>query len=117
VSEREAGHHRYYRADKTTMVWPRQKDARGENAKINYGLDTTGQKEKRTSKKNVDGRSSSSHDNRKFRNRSVQELRRMAFGFRKTATAVKNRTDREIEMSLVEKKKKKISCRGREIYV
>jgi len=30
------------------MVWPRQKDARGENAKINYGLDTTGEKEKKT---------------------------------------------------------------------
>jgi len=39
------------------MVRPRQKDARGENTKINYGLDTTGEKEKRTSKKNVDGRS------------------------------------------------------------
>jgi len=41
------------RAEKTTMVWPRQKDARGENTKINYGLDTKGEKEKRTSKKNV----------------------------------------------------------------
>ena len=28
------------------MVWPRQKDARGENTKINYGMDTTGEKEK-----------------------------------------------------------------------
>ena len=33
------------------MVWPRQKDARGENTEINYGMDTTGEKEKRTSKK------------------------------------------------------------------
>jgi len=56
-------------AEKTTMVWPCQKDARGENTKINYGLHTTGEKEKRTSKKNVDGRSTSSHDNKKFRNR------------------------------------------------
>ena len=65
---------------KPTMVWPRQKDARGENTKINYGLDTTGEKEKRTSKKNVGG-STSSHENKKQRG--------MAFGFRKTATAVK----------------------------
>ena len=40
-----------------TLVWPCQKDARGENTKINYGMDTTGEKEKRTSKKNVGGRS------------------------------------------------------------
>ena len=33
------------------MVWPRQKDARGKNTKINYGVDTTGEKEKRTFKK------------------------------------------------------------------
>ena len=49
------------------MVWPCQKDARGENTEINYGLDTVGEKEKRTPKKNVDGRSTSSHDNKKFR--------------------------------------------------
>ena len=73
----------------TTMVWPRQKDARGENIKINYGLDTTGEKEKRTSKKNVEGRSTSSRDNKKFRKRSIEKQRGMAFGFRKTATAVK----------------------------
>ena len=36
------------------------------NTKINYVLDTTKEKEKRTSKKNVDGRSTSSHDNKKF---------------------------------------------------
>jgi len=70
--------------------------ARGENIKIKYGLDTTGEKEKRTSEKNVDERSTSSHDNKKFRTRSMEKQRRMAFGFRKTATAVKkkNRTDR-----------------------
>ena len=90
-SEREAGHRRSYRAEKTTMVWPRQKDARGENTKINYGLDTTGEKEKRTSKKNVNGRSTSSHDNKKFRTRSMEKQRGMAFGFRKTATAVKKK--------------------------
>ena len=32
------------------------------NTKINYGLDTTGEKKKRTSKKNVDGRSTSRLD-------------------------------------------------------
>ena len=75
------------------MVWPRQKDARGENTKINYGLDSAGGKKKRTSKKNVDGRSTSSHDNKKFRTRSMEKQRGMVFGFRETATAVK-RPDR-----------------------
>jgi hypothetical protein len=41
-----------------------------------------------TSKKNVDGRSTSSHDNKKFRKSSMEKQRGMAFGFRKTATAV-----------------------------
>jgi hypothetical protein len=40
------------------------------------------------SKKNVDGRSTSSHDSEKFRTRSMEKQREMAFGFRKTATAV-----------------------------
>jgi len=52
------------------MVWPRQKDARGQNIKINYGMHTTGEKEKRKSKKNVDGRSTSSHGNNKLRCKS-----------------------------------------------
>jgi len=65
-----------------------EKDARGKNAKINYGLDTMGEKERRTSKINVDGRSTSSHDNKKFRTRSMEKERGMAFGFQKTATAV-----------------------------
>jgi hypothetical protein len=60
----------------------------GENTKINYGMGTTGEKKKRKSKKNVDGRSTSSHDNKKFRNKSMEKQRGMAFGFRKTATAV-----------------------------
>jgi hypothetical protein len=70
------------------MVWPHQTDAGGENTKINYGMDTTGQKEKRTSKKNVDVRSTSGPDNKKFRTRSMEKQGGMAFGFRKTATAV-----------------------------
>ena len=41
MSEREAGHHRHYREEKTAVVWPRQKDARGENTKINYGMEAT----------------------------------------------------------------------------
>ena len=65
-----------------------KRDARGENTKINYGLDTTGEKEKKTSKKNVDGRSTSSHNNKKFRTRSMEKQRGMAFGFQKKATAV-----------------------------
>jgi hypothetical protein len=64
------------------------KDAGGDNTKINYGMDTAGEKEKRTSKKNMDGMSKSSHDNKKFRTRSMEKQRGMAFGFRKTATAV-----------------------------
>ena len=71
------------------MVWMRQKDARGENTKINYGLDTTEEEENRTSKKNVIGRSTSNHDKKKFRTRSMEKQRGMAFDFRKTATAVK----------------------------
>jgi hypothetical protein len=35
----DTGHHI---EEKTTMVWPRQKNAGGENTKINYGMDTTG---------------------------------------------------------------------------
>ena len=50
-------------------------------------MDITGEKEKRTSKKNVDGRSTSSHDNKKFGTRSVEKQRGMAFGFGKMATA------------------------------
>jgi len=45
----ETEHPRYYRAEKTAMVWSRQKVARGENTKINCGLDTTGEREKRGS--------------------------------------------------------------------
>src|SRR5215510_4192140 len=81
--------HRHNRKEKTTMVWPHKKDARREDPKINYGVDTRGEKEKRTPKKNVDGRSTSSHDIKKPRIRSVEKQGGMTFGFRKTATAVK----------------------------
>jgi len=40
------------------------------------------------SRKNVDGRSTSSRDNKKFGTGSMKKQRGMAFGFRKTATAV-----------------------------
>jgi hypothetical protein len=56
-------------------------------------MDTTREKKERASKKNVDGRSTSSHDNKKFRTRSIEKLGAMAFGFRKTATIV-IKTDR-----------------------
>jgi hypothetical protein len=52
-------------------------------------MDTTEEKEKRTPKENMDGRSTSSNDNKKFRTKSMEKQREMAFGFRKTATAVK----------------------------
>jgi hypothetical protein len=71
------------------MVWPRHKDTGRQNTKINYGMDTTGQKEKGTPKKNMDGRSTGSHDNKEFRTRSIEKQRGTAFGFRKTATDVK----------------------------
>jgi hypothetical protein len=63
------------------MVWTRQEDIKGENTKISYGIDTRGEKKKRTSKKNVDGRSTSNHDNKKFITRSVEKQGGMAFGF------------------------------------
>ena len=53
--------------------------------RINNGMDTTGKKKKRTSKKNVDRRSTSSHGNKEFGTRSMEKQRRMDFGFRKTA--------------------------------
>jgi hypothetical protein len=53
-------------------------------------LNTTGEKEKGTSKKNVNRRSTGSHDNKKFRTRSMEKQGGMAFGFRKTATGVIN---------------------------
>jgi len=52
-------------------------------------MDTTGEKDKMMSKKNVDGRSTSSHDNKKFRTNSMEKQRGMAFGFQKMMTAVK----------------------------
>ena len=51
-------------------------------------MDTRGKKKKRTSKKNVDGRCTSIHENKTFRSRSVVKQKGMVFGFRKTATAV-----------------------------
>ena len=56
--------------------------------KIKYGVETRGKKKKRTSKKNGDGRCTSSHGNKTFRSRSVVKQKGMVFGFRKTATAV-----------------------------
>jgi hypothetical protein len=51
-------------------------------------MDTRGEKKKRMSQKNVDGRSTSSHDNNKFRTRSLEKQGGMVFGFRKKAKAV-----------------------------
>jgi hypothetical protein len=87
-----------------TMVWQHETDARGENTKINYGMDIRGETKKRTSKKNVDGRSTSSHDREKFRTRSMEKRRGMAFGSWKTVTAVTKpdrQTDRHCLLSSV----------------
>jgi hypothetical protein len=51
-------------------------------------VDTRRKKKKRTSKKNVDGRCTNSHENETFRSRSVVKKKGMVFGFRKTATPV-----------------------------
>jgi hypothetical protein len=61
---------------------------RGKNKKINYRTDTKGEKRKRTSRKNVVGRSTSSLDSKKFRKISIEKQGGMSFGIRKTATAV-----------------------------
>jgi len=63
-------------------------------------MNTTGEKKKWTPKKNLDEKSTSSHDNKKFRTRSVEKQGGMAFGSRKTATAVikpDRQTDRQID--------------------
>jgi hypothetical protein len=51
-------------------------------------VDTRGKKKKRTYKKNVDGRCTSSHENKIFRSRSVVKQKGMVLGFLKTATGV-----------------------------
>jgi hypothetical protein len=51
-------------------------------------VDTRGKKKKRTSKKNVDGRCMSSHENKTFGSRPVGKQKGMVFGFRNTATAI-----------------------------
>jgi hypothetical protein len=50
-------------------------------------MDTMGEKKKRMSKKNVDGRRTCSHD-KKFRTRAMEKQGGMAFDFQNTATAV-----------------------------
>jgi hypothetical protein len=50
-------------------------------------MEWRGDKKKRTPKENVDRRSTSSHDSKKFRTISMEKQGGMAFGFRKTATA------------------------------
>jgi hypothetical protein len=62
-------------------------------------VDTGGEKKKRTSKKNVDGRCTSSHENKTFRSSSEVKQKGMVFGFRKTATAV-TRPERWIDLYL-----------------
>jgi hypothetical protein len=59
-------------------------------------VNTRGKKKKRTSKKNVDGRCTSSHENKTLRSISVVKQKGMVFGFRKMATAV-TRPERYID--------------------
>ena len=54
-------------------------------------MNTTGKKEKRTPKKNVDIGSTSSHGNKEFGTRSMEKQRGMEFGLWKMATAVMNK--------------------------
>jgi hypothetical protein len=74
---------------------------RGLNKTDNYGVDTRRKKKQRTSKKNGDGRCTSSHENKTFRSRSVVKEKGMVFGFRKTATAV-TRPERKIEIKPIQ---------------
>ena len=55
---------------------------------MNNGMDTTGKREKRTSKKNMDRRSTNSRGNKEFGTRSMEKQRGMEFGLWKTETAV-----------------------------
>ena len=48
------------------------------NTKINYRVDTRGKK--KTSNKNLDGKCTSSHENKTFRSRSVVKQKGMVFG-------------------------------------
>jgi len=57
------------------------KDARGENTKINYRMDATGEEEKRASKKNVDRRSTSSHGQQEIWNQINGETERKCVWF------------------------------------
>jgi len=79
-SEREAGHHNIIEKKRLHRYWPRHKDARGENTKSDYGTDTTGEKEKRMPKENVDEKITSSHD-KKFRTKSFGETERNGVWF------------------------------------
>jgi IS5 family transposase len=57
-----------------------------------------GERRKRgRTKKNVDGRRTSSHGNKTFRSRSVVKQKGRVFGFRKTATAVTRPEIEEVE--------------------
>jgi hypothetical protein len=49
---------------------------------------TREKKKKRASKINVDGRCTSSHENKTFRRKSMAKQKGIVFGFRKTETAV-----------------------------
>ena len=64
-------------------------------------MDTRGKKKKRMSKKNVDGRCTSGHENKTFRRRSVAKQKGMVFGFQKTVTAVTRQERQIVRYSLI----------------
>ena len=75
------------------MVWPRQKDARGENTEIYCIMEWISwerRKRGRPKKKTWVEGLRAAMITKKFRARSMEKQRGMAFGFRKTATTVKN---------------------------
>ena len=61
---------------------------KGENTKINNGMDTDRRKKKRAPKKDVDRGSTSNHGNKELGTRSMEKQRGMEFGFRRMATGV-----------------------------
>ncbi|KAJ4441257.1 hypothetical protein ANN_11111 [Periplaneta americana] len=83
---RRARHYRHNRKEKITVVY--QKNARTTITKNNYGMDPTRNKEKRTTKEDLDGGRTSSYGCSRIGAMPMDEQRGLAFGFRKTATAV-----------------------------
>jgi hypothetical protein len=72
-NEREPGHYRHHREEETTIMWPRENEARGQNTKLIMEWILRERRKRGRPRENVDGRSTSSHDNEKFRTRSIEK--------------------------------------------